>query len=50
MYIWGWWLLLLIEQRKLATSGLQHESEPCYNQVCWVLRVQARFTPLNEKG
>lgn len=46
MYIWGWCLLLLIEQRKLATSGLQHKPEPCCNQVCWVLKVQAHFTPL----
>lgn len=46
MYIWGWCFLLLIEQRKLATSGLQHKPEPCCKQVCWVLKVQAHFTPL----
>lgn len=44
MYIWGWCLLLLINWRKLATSGLQHK--PSCNQVCWVLRVRAHFTPL----
>lgn len=39
-------MLLLVEQRELATSGLQHKPELCCNQVCWVLKVQAHFTPL----
>ena len=39
-------MLLLIEQRKLATPGLQHKPEPCCNQVYWVLIVQAHFKPL----